>query len=106
MIITISFGMCSILLQPGPHCENVIKALYALAGPAARTRPEDLPELHPADRMEAVLAMKAKSMCVFPRWVKKRWKFGLTLLYRLQMLRGLGRGPDPNVTDCSSRKIH
>lgn len=95
MIITISFGMCSILLQPGPHCENVIKALYALAGPAASTRPEDLPELHPADRMEAVLAMKAKSMCVFPRWVKKRWKFGLTLFVSLTNASWTGTWPRP-----------
>jgi len=57
------------------RCENVIKLLYALAEFS-----KDLPEPHPADRMEAAIATEA-SVCVFKVGIGalERWQFGPTL---------------------------
>ena len=96
LVLTIIFGTCSMLLQLGLHCKNVIKALCALSILGINA---------PADLMEAAIA---NAVNVFSsvqggyRDVPTMAIWSDPYCSRLQMLRGLGHGLDPNAMDCNS----
>lgn len=93
------------IASAGLHYEIVSNALSTLAELGISAQAEDLPELHPADRME--VAMKA-SICMS---FQGGYRDIGTMIWldpfssRIQMLRGLRQGLNPNATDCSSWEI-